>query len=164
MQLGMRHALQHGFESVITMDADGQHEVQEIAVLLAASEQADVVIGAHIERASWMRRLAWRWFRTLAGFELQDLTSGFRLYNRHAIRTMASSEATLLDYQDIGVLMMLRQAGLAIVEVPVKMSPRQAGHSRIFASWFSVLSYMVVTTVICVVQRPSASQIRVKED
>lgn len=151
MQLGIRHAQAHGFESVITMDADGQHEVQEIAALLAASASAnaDVVVGAHAERASRIRQLAWHWFRAIAGFELRDLTSGFRLYNRQAIAILAASEATLLDYQDIGVLLLLRKAGLRIAEVPVSMNIRQVGKSRIFYSWLSVARYMVTTTLLC---------------
>jgi glycosyltransferase involved in cell wall biosynthesis len=149
MQLGLRYALDHGFASVITMDADGQHEVQEIPALLAGSAGADVVIGAHLQRASWMRRLAWRWFRALAGFDLRDLTSGFRLYNRRAIKTLAAGEATLLDYQDVGVLLLLRKAGMRMVEVPVSMNTRQVGRSRIFYSWFSVARYMITTTLLC---------------
>jgi len=149
MQLGIRYALAHGHEAVITMDADGQHEVAEIPVLLAAAGQADVVIGAHPARASAMRQLAWRWFRMIAGFELRDLTSGFRYYNRDAIGILAQDEATLMDYQDVGVLMLLRKAGLRLVEVPVSMNTRQVGRSRIFNSWFSVLRYMVTTTLLC---------------
>ncbi len=149
MQLGVRHALANGYRGVVTMDADGQHEVPEIAALLAGAAGADVVIGAHPQRASRLRHIAWRWFRAIAGFELRDLTSGFRYYNQPAIRLLAASEATLLDYQDVGVLLLLRKAGLTIVEVPVSMNTRQAGRSRIFNSWFSVARYMITTTLLC---------------
>lgn len=149
MQLGIRHALSQGFQSVITMDADGQHEVQEIPRLIAGAVTADVVIGAHTERASRLRQIAWHWFRTIAGFELRDLTSGFRFYNRAAIEILAADEATLLDYQDVGVLLLLRKAGLRLIEVPVSMNTRQVGKSRIFYSWFSVARYMFTTTLLC---------------
>jgi len=149
MQLGIRHALAQGFQAVITMDADGQHEVQELPALLARAGFADVVIGAHPQRVSPLRKLAWRWFKAISGFEFQDLTSGFRFYNRQAMQVLAGSEATLLDYQDVGVLMLLRQAQLRITEVPVHMNMRLAGQSRIFYSWFSVLRYMAVTTLLC---------------
>jgi len=148
-QTGMRFALAHGYEAVITMDADGQHEVAEIPHLLARRHDADVVIGAHPERASRLRRIAWWWFRRLTGFELRDLTSGFRHYNRQAMEVMASREATLLDYQDLGALLLLSRAGLRIAEVPVAMSPRAAGRSRVFRSWFVVARYMAVTTLLC---------------
>ena len=149
MQLGIRYAVAHGHEAVITMDADGQHEVAEIPALLAAAGEADVVIGAHPQRASALRQLAWRWFRMIAGFELRDLTSGFRYYNAQAIQILAQDEATLIDYQDVGVLLLLRKAGLRFVEVSVSMNLRQVGRSRIFNSWFSVLRYMVTTTLLC---------------
>lgn len=149
MQLGIRYALTQGYHSVITMDADGQHEVEEIPRLLAGAVNADVVIGAHPERASRLRQIAWHWFRAIAGFELRDLTSGFRCYNRSAIEILAADEATLLDYQDVGVLLLLRKAGLRLVEVPVSMNTRQVGKSRIFYSWLSVLRYMITTTLLC---------------
>ena len=149
MQLGVRYAHVHGFDAVITMDADGQHEVASIPALLRRALDADVVIGAHPQRASRARRLAWSWFRAIAGFELRDLTSGFRYYNRQAVAILAGPEATLLDYQDIGVLLLLRRAGLRIAEEPVAMNARQAGKSRVFYSWFSVARYMATTTLLC---------------
>jgi glycosyltransferase involved in cell wall biosynthesis len=149
MQTGIRHALRHGFDTVITMDADGQHEVDELPALLQASNQADVVIGAFPERASPMRRVAWHWFRLLTGLNVTDLTSGFRCYRGDALRVLASSEATLLDYQDVGTLLMLRRAGLRVVEVPVRMNERVAGASRIFGSWLKVVRYMAITTLLC---------------
>lgn len=160
MQLGIRYALAHGFQAVITMDADGQHEVQEIPHLLAGAAKADVVIGAHTERASRLRQIAWHWFRTLAGFELRDLTSGFRYYNRQAIEILAADEATLLDYQDVGVLLLLRKAGLHIVEVPVSMNARQVGKSRIFHSWRSVARYMITTTLLCLARWQISRRVR----
>jgi glycosyltransferase involved in cell wall biosynthesis len=160
MQLGVRHAWAQGYDAVITMDADGQHEVAEIPRLLAGSAQADVVIGAHPQRASAMRQMAWRWFRAIAGFELRDLTSGFRYYKRPAIEILASDEATLLDYQDVGVLLLLRKAGMHIIEVPVSMNTRQVGKSRIFYSWFSVGRYILTTTLLCMARWQTPSKQR----
>lgn len=148
-QTGIRWALAHGHSAVLSMDADGQHEVPQIDALLAACRHADLVIGAYPERASRLRHVAWWWFRRLTGFELRDLTSGFRWYGRAAMALMASREATLLDYQDLGALLLASRAGLRIVEVPVTMSPRAVGASRVFRSWFSVARYMAATTLLC---------------
>jgi glycosyltransferase involved in cell wall biosynthesis len=130
MQSGIRYGLREGFGRVITMDADGQHEVGELPTLLAASARADVVIGAFPQRASRLRRIAWNWFRLLTGLSLTDLTSGFRCYSSAAMEVLASGEATLLDYQDVGTLLLLRKAGLRIIEVPVTMRERVDGISR----------------------------------
>jgi len=149
MQSGIRYAQAKGYGGVITMDADGQHEVGEIPQLLGMRDEADLVIGAYAARASRARRIAWRWFTHLTGLDLEDLTSGFRYYSGAAMRVLASEEATLLDYQDLGTLLMLRKAGLRIVEVPVTMKLRTTGKSRIFNSWFSVGRYMALTTLLC---------------
>ncbi len=158
LQTGMRYALKQGCEAVVTMDADGQHLAEEIPKLLEIrrQERADVVIGAYPERGSRLRRLAWKLFRWLSGFSFSDLTSGFRFYGRKALWILASPRATLLEYQDLGVLLLLRAQGLEIVETAVSMHPRRNGKSRVFTSWWRVGFYMLQTLLLllsCVHQR-----------
>ena len=153
MQTGIRYAVRHSFTSVITMDADGQHRTEEITRLLHAAQFTDVVIGACPSRGSAARKLAWTLFRRLTGFALEDLTSGFRLYNAKACKVLAGEAATLVDYQDMGVLLVLRRAGLTFSEVEVRMSARVDGISRIFYSWWAVARYMLETTVLCFAKR-----------
>jgi glycosyltransferase involved in cell wall biosynthesis len=150
-QTGLRYALKHGYQHAITMDADGQHEAEALPLLKTAilDTELDVVIGAHPQRGSQARRFAWQLFRSLSGLTLEDLTSGMRAYNRHAIHVLASQQATLLDYQDMGVLLLLHKEGLTVREVPIPMNIRTAGHSRIFSSWRAVLGYMFYTTILC---------------
>lgn len=151
IQAGIRYGLENGYQTVITMDGDGQHESEAVPDLLALlqSGATDVVIGACPQRGSPARKFAWAMFRRLSGFSLEDLTSGFRAYNHAAMEVLASKEATLLDYQDLGVLILLRKAGMRISEVPVPMYPRAAGKSRIFGSWWAVVWYMLQTGVLC---------------
>ena len=149
IQTGIRYAVRHGYAGVVTMDADGQHEPSYLPQLIDAGRQADVVIAACPSRGSRMRQIAWEYFRRLTGLAFDDLTSGFRFYSRRACRLLAMEEATLLDYQDIGVLLLLRRAGLAIGEIPVSMNARRSGASRVFSSWWTVGRYMVETTVLC---------------
>jgi hypothetical protein len=111
--------------------------------------EADVVIGACTERGSYARRFAWTYFRKLTGLRIEDLTSGFRAYNYAAMTVLASPEATLLDYQDVGVLLLLRHARLQIKEIPVPMRNRDHGGSRVFPSWFIVGKYMLQTSILC---------------
>ncbi|HRY14354.1 MAG: glycosyltransferase family 2 protein [Candidatus Competibacteraceae bacterium] len=152
IQTGLRYALRQGYHTAITLDADGQHGPASIGVLLEplVRDQADVSIGAFPERASRARRLAWSYFRWLTGLKLEDITSGFRAYNHKAMRVLASSEASLFDYQDVGVLLILRRQGLRIVEAPVPMHPRANGASRVFRSWLIVGKYMLQTSLLCI--------------
>ncbi|MEN9848763.1 MAG: hypothetical protein RL368_1503 [Pseudomonadota bacterium] len=151
IQTGLRYALREGFEIAITMDADGQHEADSLPALLAPimTRKADVTIGAFTQRGSFARHVAWSLFRKLSGLNLEDLTSGLRAYTSPAIRLLASPAATLLDYQDMGVLMLLQRAQLRIQEVPISMRPRLLGKSRIFSSWWAVSNYMLYTAILC---------------
>ena len=149
IQTGIRYALRHGYRGVVTMDADGQHEPAYLPQLIEAAKDADVVIAACASRGSALRHVAWSYFRLLTGLRFDDLTSGFRYYGADACRLLASQEATLLDYQDIGVLLLLRRAGLRIAEVSVAMHPRRSGASRVFSSWWTVARYMAETTLLC---------------
>ncbi|MFC4161782.1 glycosyltransferase [Chitinimonas lacunae] len=149
MQTGIRYALGRGFDAVVTMDADGQHDSRFLPLLLDGLARADIVIGSHPDRVSPARRFAWKLFRTISGLALQDLTSGYRAYNLAAMKVVAGEEATLLDHQDIGVLILARKAGLEAYEVPVTMCARSAGGSRIFHSWWAIFLYMIETVLLC---------------
>lgn len=153
MQAGLRYAARHGYRQVITMDGDGQHHSHEIPNLCEAlrrNPEADLVIGACLYRGSRLRKIAWRFFRRITGIGIEDITSGFRLYNQRAIHELTRKEATLLEYQDVGVLLMLKAAGLKIIEQDVSMTPRRSGKSRIYSSWGMVAYYMVVTTILSI--------------
>jgi len=150
-QTGIRYALKQGYRQVITMDADGQHDSAFIRKLLAPIQEgtADIVIGSCPDRGSKARKIAWMLFRWITGLDIEDLTSGFRSYDSSAMILLASREATLLEYQDVGVLMLLMHSGLRIREVEVKMQPRQVGSSKVFGSWFKVAEYMTLTMILC---------------
>jgi len=150
VQTGLRYALKNDYPVAITLDADGQHEPAFIPTLLhpITQDHADVVIGAAPARVSNARRLAWRWFRLLTRLQIEDITSGFRAYNRSAMRIMVRATASLLDYQDVGVLLMLRNGGQRIIEVPVAMRARDHGKSRVFSSWLIVAKYMTHTSLL----------------
>lgn len=153
-QAGIRYARRNGFAGVITLDADGQHLPESLPALFTAQARsgANVVIGTCIERLSRAKRIAWRYLRALTGLDLGDFTSGLRLYDAHAMEILAGPAASLLDYQDVGVLMLLAKSGLSITETPAPMLPRREGHSRVFASWPVVALYMLHTTVLCLAQ------------
>jgi glycosyltransferase involved in cell wall biosynthesis len=152
-QVGIRYAAEHGYAFVVTLDADGQHAPDQIACLLRhyeSRERCSVIIASFPQRGSRLRRIAWGLFRSIGFFKVADLTSGFRLYDRQAIELLADEAATLLEYQDVGVLLLLREKGLSVAELDVPMRQRTSGKSRIFHSWAKVIYYMVYSTVLCV--------------
>jgi glycosyltransferase involved in cell wall biosynthesis len=151
-QTGIRFALEKGYDQVITMDADGQHLPSAIPDLIApiGNGCADMVIGSCLGRGSRARKMAWRFFKGMTGLEIEDLTSGFRAYSLPAMEILASKKATLLEYQDIGVLLLLIHSGLRIKEIQVPMNPRQSGSSKVFGSWIKVAEYLVLNLILCI--------------
>ena len=91
--------------------------------------------------------------KRVSGLRLEDLTSGFRVYDHRAIRRLAGWQATLLEYQDVGVLAMLQASGMRIKDVEVSMLPRRHGISRVFYSWTSVIYYMSHTLLLSFTKR-----------
>jgi len=151
-QTGIRYGLKNGYDSVITMDADGQHisaGTKRLKQHLIDSH-ANVVIGTYTQRLSRPKRIAWWFFKTITHLKIEDLTSGFRIYDRKAMKILSSSAASLLDYQDVGVLLLLTKSGMKITETEVPMKNRQNGKSKIFYSWWMVLKYMIQTTTLCI--------------
>ena len=148
-QTGFRFALENGYNEVVTFDADGQHLPSSVHSLVQHRDSADVVIGSCLTRGTRLRRLAWAFFRCISRVPVMDFTSGLRFYNARAIELLASEAASSLEYQDMGVLMLLSNTKLSITEVSVEMAPRQAGISRIFSSWWAVAYYMSYTTSLC---------------
>lgn len=150
-QAGVRYAKKYGYSHLVTFDADKQHLASQIQALIDCQNNlsANLVIGSCPSRGSISRRIAWSVFRTLSGVKVQDLTSGFRLYDRKAIEALSKKEASLLEYQDVGVLLLLKAFKLSTVEVDVSMEERMVGGSRIFYSWLAVSYYMAYTTTLC---------------
>jgi hypothetical protein len=155
IQTGLRYAQANGYQHAITMDADGQHEAASLPDLIQPiiDGQADVTIGTCTRRGSRLRKVAWLLMKKVSGLTPEDLTSGFRVYDRLAIETLASWHGTLLEYQDVGVLFLLQSRKLKILDVEVTMQPRRSGISRIFYSWFSVMYYMSYTLLLSVTKR-----------
>ncbi|MFT5373056.1 MAG: glycosyltransferase involved in cell wall biosynthesis, partial [Lysobacterales bacterium] len=112
-QTGLRYAQVNNYDYAITMDADGQHEAASLPALMQPiiNGEADVAIGACTQRGSMLRRIAWTIMKRISGLSQADLTSGFRVYDRQAIDSLASKQATLLEYQDVGVLFLLQNKG-----------------------------------------------------
>jgi len=140
LQTGYKYALREGYDCVVQLDADGQHEPADIPALLTAIEggAADVVVGSRFlgeaaYRPEPVRGFGMRVFGLLAylltGVRFTDVTSGFKALNRRAL-DFFTAERYPVDYPDADILVMLTRAGFRIQEVPVRMYPRAGGQSQ----------------------------------
>jgi glycosyltransferase involved in cell wall biosynthesis len=141
VQTGFKYALEHGYETVIRLDGDGQHDPEQIPNLLAPLErdEADVVVGSRFAtsdenyRPPFARRAGIRWFAHLVSLltrqKLTDTTSGFQAVNARAIRLFAVDYPH--DYPEVEAAVMVVRHRLRIMEVPARMRGRETGRSSI---------------------------------
>ena len=141
VQTGFKYALDHGYDTVIRLDGDGQHDPQQIPNLLAPLErdEADVVVGSRFAEGAgdykppFARRAGIRWFAQLVSLltrqKLTDTTSGFQAVNARAIRLFAADYPH--DYPEVEAAVMVVRHRLRILEVPAQMRGRETGRSSI---------------------------------
>ncbi|MGE5718352.1 MAG: polyprenol monophosphomannose synthase, partial [Nocardioidaceae bacterium] len=89
---GFRVALERGYDVIGEMDADGSHQPEQLPRLLAALEDADLVLGSRwvpggsVVNWPWARQALSRggnlYTRLLLGIPVRDATGGFRLFRR----------------------------------------------------------------------------------
>lgn len=139
LQTGFRLASMEGYESVITIDADGQHVPACMQNLIEACEQhdADVVVGSRFYSGVYRVGLAKRvgiWLfsfigKMYTGLKITDPTSGFQLLRRRAFAYLAEGDNYPHDYPDVNIIMALHKMRYKVVEVPVTMREKNGGKS-----------------------------------
>jgi glycosyltransferase involved in cell wall biosynthesis len=96
LKTGFAYALEHNYDHVITMDADGQHDPRDIAHLLPLADRYDLILGNRMEESRsvpLIRRLANRTssriVSILCGRHIFDSQTGFRSYSAVLLRELS---------------------------------------------------------------------------
>ena len=150
VQAGYKLAFEMGFDYVVRVDGDGQHDARDIPRILEAlyATGAEVVIGSRFVQAggthtSFARSAGIVFFRLLLrpilGKMIYDPTSGFVGVNRKALAVFAHSFP--LTYPEIEALVVLQRKRFRFHEIPCIMHPRRTGRSSITA--ITSLKYMM---------------------
>jgi glycosyltransferase involved in cell wall biosynthesis len=140
VQAGYRLAFELGFEYVIRVDGDGQHDPRYIPTILETlqRERCEMVIGSRYiagggEHTNAARGLGILFFRAILrpilGKPVHDPTSGFVGVNRTALALF--SRTFPLEYPEIEALVVLQRKRFRFLEVPCTMRPRKTGRSTI---------------------------------
>jgi glycosyltransferase involved in cell wall biosynthesis len=129
-------AMREGYDRVVQVDADGQHDPVEIASLLEATSTCDIAIGARFAGAGdydvhgprrWAMQILARSLTRVTGTKLTDTTSGFRANSRRAIELFAQRYPAEYLGDTVESLVIASRAGLTVAQVPVSMRVRQGG-------------------------------------
>lgn len=121
---------------LIFMDADGQHDPEDIPSLLAALDKGyDMVVGARkpSTHASWFRRIANGFYNRLAslmtGYRIEDLTCGFRAVRAEKFRRFLYLLPNGFSYPTTSTMAFFR-SGFPVAYVPIHAGKRE-GRSHI---------------------------------
>ena len=160
IQTGYKYAYSKGYEYLVQIDGDGQHDPEYIPSLLepVMNGAADLALGSRfLDAASYnpplLRRAGMYFFGSLVslliGRPISDPTSGYQALNR-SVLAFFTNDSFPCDYPDADVLLMLGLNGFSISEVPVRMYANVAGksmHSGLKPLYyvFKMLLSMIVT-------------------
>lgn len=125
-----RYAIEHGFDGVVTIDCDGQHEPMRIPRFVAAAGSVDIVSGSRYlkqydgdseppAQRRFVNQQVTAEINRRLGLNLTDAFCGFKAYRTDALKQ--------LNLQEPGYAMPLElwvqaaHAGLKIIELPVPL-------------------------------------------
>ena len=137
---GFRHAFSNGYQVVVEMDADGSHQANDLAGILLALKDADLVIGSRwVEGGSvqnwpfsrlFLSRFGNFYARLMLGTNILDLTSGFRAYQAGFLNELITSPVASQGYS-FQVELAYRASKYGVVkEVPITFVERAEGRSK----------------------------------
>jgi dolichol-phosphate mannosyltransferase len=138
---GFRKALADGAELVLEMDCDFSHDPKDVPRMLAAAEEADVVLGSRYVEGGGVRNWGLarkvisiggsKYARILLGTRVHDLTGGFKCYRRAVLEAIPLERISSAGYVfQIETTYRAQRAGFRIVEVPITFADRELGVSK----------------------------------
>ena len=136
MRLGFKYALDHGYDNVVQIDSDGQHDPRNVPALLRALDNADLVIGARFAGEGdyavrgprrWAMWMLARILSRTAKTKLTDTTSGLKASGPRAVRLFAVHYPAEYLGDTIEALVIAARAGYTIRQVPASMRSRSGG-------------------------------------
>jgi dolichol-phosphate mannosyltransferase len=138
---GFRRALELGADLVFELDCDFSHDPAEVPRLVAAADEADLVLGSRYVPGggtrNWglLRRFISRggslYAQALLQLGIRDLTGGFKCYRRKVLETIDLDAISSLGYAfQIETTYRALRAGFRVVEVPITFADREVGGSK----------------------------------
>lgn len=166
VQTGFKYAVAHGYDVVVQMDADGQHDPASVHDLMAPvlAGECDVAIGSRfLGRAAYpipgLRRLGMKVFAWIVHYvtrrRFTDPTSGYQALSRRAVEFFARDHYPS-DFPDADTIILLVLAGFRVREVPVTMQARTAGvsmHSNLKAFYYVSKMLLSIAMVLLRLKR-----------
>jgi glycosyltransferase involved in cell wall biosynthesis len=129
LKTGFRYALEHGYDAVITMDGDGQHDPASIPSFMDAFETtgADMVVGSRMHDVGempglriWTNRTTSRVVSFLARTQIPDSQSGYRMIGARLLRSIVNDLVTDRYDMESEILIRAGRRGFRIESTPIR--------------------------------------------
>jgi glycosyltransferase involved in cell wall biosynthesis len=143
---------------LVFMDADGQHNPEDIGRMIEFFPEYDMVVGARPLKfeSSWVRTFANRLYNRFASyvakFQIKDLTSGFRAVKSEVVQNMLYLLPNTYSYPTTLTLSILRN-GRSLKYMPITVQRRQGGKSQI-RMWRDGVRFFMIIVKICTLYSP----------
>ena len=142
---GFRHLLVGDTELVLEMDCDFSHDPGDVPRLIAAADDADLVLGSRYVKGggteNWglLRRFVSRggciYAQVLLGVGVRDLTGGFKCFRRGTLEAIDLGALSAHGYAfQIETTYRVLRKRLRVREVPIRFVERRAGASKMTSS------------------------------
>ncbi len=134
-------ALARDYGLVLEMDCDFSHNPKYLPGMLAAAEEADLVLGSrYVEgggTVNWgaLRKLISRggslYARTILGLSVRDLTGGFKCFRREVLEGLDLPTVQCSGYAfQIELTYRAVRKGFRVAEIPIVFEDRRVGKSK----------------------------------
>tara|TARA_B100000242_G_scaffold290875_1_gene263075 strand:- start:1112 stop:1846 length:735 start_codon:yes stop_codon:yes gene_type:complete len=138
---GFKWGINNDYSHIVTMDADFSHRFDDLDNLIAELNTADLILGSRYvlsggsEGWDWKRKLlslfANKVSKAIIGTKLNDLTTGFRIYNTSALKTTKFDNVSTDGYAfQIEMVYLFLDNRKLIKEVPIIFEERRLGKSK----------------------------------
>lgn len=144
MRTAFLYAVRNGYDVVVQVDADGQHEPAELDELIDGLNNVDIVVGNRFHPTStyevrgprrWAMKLLGYWLSRQARSTISDPTSGFRSAGPKAVQLFAVNYPAEYLGDTVGSLSIAIRHGLSVGQAPVTMYFREHGRPSKNAVW-----------------------------
>lgn len=146
---GFEWGLEHGYDVLVEMDADGSHQPELLPAMLTAlrDQDADMVKGSR-----WMRggstnqtksrellsRLANIWIQVAMDLPVRDATGGYNVFRASILRAIDFTDFASKGYTfQVDMTRRVIAAGGKVAEVPIYFPDRELGVSKMSGSIIS---------------------------
>jgi len=147
---GFRYSLEHGYDALITLDADGQHDPAEMPLFIEdfVTKGSDLIIGErNFSEMPFPRNITnrigtWSFSNAMKQY-IPDNQSGYRLHSKRLIEKALKSKEHGFEFE-VEIILRCVLAGYSISWIPIKTIYNQKQNSKITPLRHAVRFYRLV--------------------